>query len=429
MKIINLKTDTKDNLARVSATLIWEDRDRPSEEIYVATTPEFAQDLSCNPNTFLLAATIIAFYYGEKRIFIDAEICPELRDGLITSMHWMRSWYKMERDIISIEAKTNLQPTNRGKVNRAGMFFSGGIDSFSTLRKNRLNYGEDHPGSIKDGLIVYGISDTTLEEFEKAVISLTPVAKDAGINLIPVYTNIYRHIKDLEYKNFKFWKFYFGGSALAAIAHAFIPRLDLVYIASTSEIENIEPWGSHPLTDPNYSSYDLQIKYDSVHLSRLEKTKLVVDWDVAFQNLRVCDNPILPPGYLNCGQCSKCIITMAILAGLEALHKTDVFPVKELSKELLLKADPQTVLEKGKYQSLIPLFTSIGRHDLAQATQFVLARSAFKSQIKKLYRPFSRENVLEKKLEVETTIAEGSTSATSTSLSTSSLGDQVGGIR
>jgi hypothetical protein len=124
MKIINLKTDTKDNLARVSATLIWEDRDRPSEEIYVATTPEFAQDLSCNPNTFLLAATIIAFYYGEKRIFIDAEICPELRDGLITSMHWMRSWYKMERDIISIEAKTNLQPTNRGKVNRAGMFFS-----------------------------------------------------------------------------------------------------------------------------------------------------------------------------------------------------------------------------------------------------------------------------------------------------------------
>lgn len=391
MKISNFKTDTKDNLTRVVATITWEDRDRPSEEIYVATTQEFAKDLSCNPNTFLLASAIVAFHYGEKRVFIDAEdaeICPELLDGLITSMHWLRSWYNIERDIVKIEAKTNLKVANSPKHERAGMFFSGGIDTFSTLRNNRLKFGLEHPASIKDGLIVHGISDTTLDEFENAVISLTPVAKEAGINLIPVYTNIYRHIKDLEYKDFKFWKFYFGGSALSAIAHAFTPRLNLVYIASTSEIENIEPWGSHPLTDPNYSSYDLRIKYDSVYLSRLEKTKLVVDWDVAFKNLRVCDMLVLPPGYLNCGKCGKCIITMATLTALDALHKTDVFPVKEFSKELLLKADPQTVLEKGKYLSLIPLFASIGRQDLVQGTKYILARSRVKSALKKLAKPF-----------------------------------------
>ncbi len=397
MKISNFVSNTKDNLARVSATLVWEDRDRPSEEIYVATTPEFAKDLSCNPNTFLLAATMVAFRYGEKRVLIDAEICPELRDGLITSMHWMRSWYKLERDIIQIEAKTNLKASNIGKADRAGMFFSGGIDSFATLRKNHLSFGEEHPGYIKDCLIVYGISDTQLDEFEQAFISLTPVAKTAGVTLIPVYTNIYRHIRDLEDKNFTFWRYYFVGAALAAIAHAFVTRLNLVYIASSRlnlvyiasscEIEHIEPLGSHPLTDPNYSSYDLRIKYDGVYLSRLDKTKLVADWDVAIQNLRVCDNPILPTGYLNCGQCGKCIITMATLAALDALHKTDVFPTKEFSKKLLLKADPQTVLEKGKYQSLIPLFASIGRYDLVQGTQFLLARSRLKSQIKKLYRP------------------------------------------
>lgn len=274
------------------------------------------------------------------------------------------------------------------------MFFSGGIDSFATLRHNRLNFGEEHPGSIKDGLIVYGISDTKLDEFEQAVISLTPVAKEAGINLIPIYTNIYRHIRDLEDDNYTFWRYYFGGAALAAIAHAFTPRLNLVYIASTSEIEHIEPWGSHPLTDPNYSSYDLQIKYDSVYFSRLDKTKLVADWDFAIQNLRVCDNPILPTGYLNCGYCAKCNVTIATLIALNALDKTNVFPVKELTKEKLIKlVYPTTRLEKGKYQSLIPLFASVGRHDLVEGTKYILARSIWRSRIKKLLKPLlSKKN-------------------------------------
>lgn len=401
MKISNFTQYEEENLIRVAATVVWEDRDRPSQEIYVATTKEYANDLSCNPNTFLIACTMLAFHYGETRIFIDteeAEICPELRDGLITSMHWMRSWYKLDRDIVQIEAKTNFKASNTVRPQRAGMFFSGGVDTFATLRNNRLNFGQDHPASIKDGFIVYGIANTTLEAFEKAFISLLPVAKDAGINLIPVYTNIYRHVKDLEDSNYNFWKYYFGGAALSAIAHAFVNRLNLVYVASTSEIKHLEPWGSHPLTDPNYSSYDLRVKYDSVHLSRLDKTKLVVGWDVAFQNLRVCDELVLPTGYLNCGICHKCTITMAHLAALDVLDKTNIFPVKELTKERLIKfAHPKTMLEKGKYQSLIPLFASIGRDDLVQATKYIIARANLKSNLQKVSKPFLIKKVKESK--------------------------------
>lgn len=392
MKINNFRTYQEDHLTKVAATLVWEDRNRSSEEIYIATTTEYAHDLSCNPNTFLLACTMLAFHYGEKRIFIDAEdaeICPELRDGLITSMHWMKSWYELDRDIVQIEAKASLKVANTNKPERSGMFFSGGIDTFATLRNNRLNFGSEHPGSIKDGFMVYGIANTNLEEFEKAFISLLPVAKDAGINLIPVYTNIYRHVKDLEDSNYNFWKYYFGGAALSAIAHAFVNRINLVYVASTSEIKYIEAWGSHPLTDPNYSSYDLRVKYDSVHLSRLDKTKLVADWDVAFQNLRVCDELVLPDGYLNCGVCYKCTITMAHLAALNVLDKTNVFPVKEMTRQRLIKlAHPKTILEKGKYKSLIPFFASIGRHDLVQAIHFILARSELKSNLQKVSKNF-----------------------------------------
>lgn len=390
MKISNFKTETKDNLARVAATVVWEDRERPPQEIYFATTLEYANDLTCNPNAFLLAGALVAFHYGEQRIFIDAEICPELRDGLITSMHWMKAWYELDREILQIEAKTISKVSNTNKPDRAGMLFSGGIDALSTLRKNRLDFGLDHPAAIKDGLMVHGIADTTIEAFEQAMISLTPVAQEAGINLIPVYTNIYTHVQDLEYKDYKFWRMYFGGAALAAIAHAFASRLNLVYIAASIELRSVtEPWGTHPLIDPNYSSNDLRIKHDGVHLTRLDKTKLVAEWDTGLKNLRVCDDLNLPSGYLNCGRCSKCTLTMTTLAALNALHKTNVFPVQDISKEMLIKqAHPHNVVYEARYLGMIPFFASLERYDLIQGIQFISTRFRVKSNIKKIVKPF-----------------------------------------
>ncbi|AFZ36596.1 response regulator receiver protein [Stanieria cyanosphaera PCC 7437] len=56
----------------------------------------------------------------------------------------------------------------------------------------------------------------------------------AGINLIPVTTNIYSHLNDLD-RDFWFWKLHFQGSFFAAIAHAFTRRFHTVSIASTIE--------------------------------------------------------------------------------------------------------------------------------------------------------------------------------------------------
>ncbi|WP_341531525.1 hypothetical protein WKK05_36175 (plasmid) [Nostoc sp. UHCC 0302] len=389
MKIEQLKLVNNRDFTRVSANVVWEDIDRPVAEIYIETTAEFAQDLSCNPNSFLLACIMVAFYYGEKRVFIDAEICPELHDGLVTAMSWMLSWYGLERQLVQIEAKTKLDVPTIPKVNRAGMFFSGGIDALATLRTNRLKFGLEHPASIKDGLIIYGIANTTLDSFEKAIISLSPIAKDAGINLIPVYTNIYAHVKDLESSNFKFWKYYFSAAALAAVAHAFNKRLGLVYVASSFAINYVSPWGTHPLLDPNYSSYNLQIKHDNIALSRLDKTKLLADWDVGLQNLRVCDQLTLPHGYLNCGQCGKCSVTVAALAALGALKKTNVFPLHYISEELLLKqAHPQDLDDEANYLSLIPLFESQNRNDLVRGIKRVSTRFRWKTRLKQLKKIF-----------------------------------------
>ncbi|MBD2567390.1 hypothetical protein [Anabaena lutea] len=385
MKISNFRSEQEGNLFKVAATIVWEDRDRSPQDIYIATTQEFAKDLSCNPHSFLVACIMVAFYYGEKRIYIDAEICPQLIENLNTATALVKHWYKSDRSRLKIEAKIKTSIETPTTDDRAAIFFTGGIDTLATLRLNRTNYPLTHPGSIKDGLFIYGFADTTLENFEKAYNSFDEITKDAGITLIPVYTNIYSHIKDLEYESIGFWRDYQTGAALSAIAHAFNKRITSASISSSDEIQYLAPWGTHPLLDPNYSSYDLKIRHEYINFSRFSKTKIVSEWDVALQNLRVCDELNLTAGYLNCGKCAKCVVTMTQLLSLGLLKKTNVFPVNDISAELIIKkANIKHWDEEAYYLKLVDLLQDQNRDDLIQAIKKISVQFRLKQGIKKV---------------------------------------------
>ena len=66
--IENFKKTVTETRARVSATLTWEDCDRPTQEVYFETTAEYGDDLYINPNSWLLCSALAAMRYGEKRI-------------------------------------------------------------------------------------------------------------------------------------------------------------------------------------------------------------------------------------------------------------------------------------------------------------------------------------------------------------------------
>jgi len=371
MRIENLKHETRDHTARVEATVIWEDSDRPQREIYFETDEAFAEYLSPNPHAFLVACLMPAVHHGEKRISLDETICPELRNGLITDMRWFEAWYCSVCRPVRIEAKPGVRPPRLGREERAGSFLSGGLDSLATLRANRLDFPRDHPRSIKDCLVVYGFdfggcegADQQAEPFERALISLLNIARDAEVNLIRVCTNI-RHLDD----NVDFWMKEFHGAALASVAHAVSNRLTRVNIASTAKIPRTLPWGSHPLLDPNYSSTDLRIAHDGLRYSRLEKAELVAGWDTALKNIRVCNEN--PPDALNCGRCEKCVRTMLEFLAAGGLSRASAFPVNDVSRELL--EEVLTVEELrycvSEYSELIEPLAEQGRSDLSRVIQ------------------------------------------------------------
>jgi hypothetical protein len=377
MRIEDLRSKTSGDRARVAATVVWEDCDRDPQEVFYETSREFAADLSCDPHAFLVGAVLPAIACGEKRLAIDAAICPELRTGVPTAISWLRKWGLVERSI-SIEARAEARYPHEHQP-RAGLFISGGVDSLALIRANRLDFPTDHPRAFRDGLFVHGFDigglaagEAEMASYDLALRAVAAVAQDAGIVLIPVFTNV-RHLYDAV----PFWIYQFHGAAMAAVAHAFSNRLTHVSIASAYKIAELKQKTTHPLLEPNFGSTDLRFEVGAILYSRLERVGLLTEWQVALDNLRVCT--FNPPGRLNCGACEKCVRTMLQLLVLDSLEKTMAFGAQDVRPEMLEVVQLTEKYQDGWYAELIAPLTARGRRDLVEVIE--RKRAAFHKQL------------------------------------------------
>lgn len=385
MKLSNFRRETNDKLARIAATVVWEDSDRPEQEIHFATHPEFASALSNRPDAFLVACAVAALEHGEKRIAVDGEVCPLLREGILTNLGWISHWRQFSHAIPEIEAAVRGN-SEKPRTTRTAAFMSGGVDSLFTLRWNRLNVPESHAFSIKDAVIVKGIEPPPSPLLERA---LQAVAGDTGVTLIPVETNV----RELDADGV-FWGKTFHGAALASVAHALGGRIAQILLASTDHIPRIVPWGSHPLLDHNWSSQNLRVIHDGERFSRFDKVRVVSGWSAGLSNMRVCTQS--PKDSLNCGRCEKCLRTELALAALGKLGDCPAFPLDDVDSEQVSALQILDEHPLSYYAELLPALEARGRGDLAGAIEHLIAS----------YRPWSewRETAIQ---EIESHVSPG----------------------
>jgi hypothetical protein len=367
MILDNFRVTVADGLAQALATIRWEDREAAPRDLFITTTDRFANDLAADPHAFLVGCLVPAIYLGERRIQIAEAICPELKEGLTTAMALMQHWSPDRFRPLAIEAPLRRSARYRPAQRRCGGFLSGGFDSLAALRLNRRHYAPDHPGYIRDCLVVHGFDiggvvarGMKYHVFDRTLKHLAPIAEDAGVELIPVYTNI-RHLCDDR----DLWLDKFFGAVLASVAHALSPRLSLVNIASSFDIPNLVPCGSHPLLDPEYGSTEVRIRHRDHGLSRLEKLRIVAEWPVAFNHFRVCLANV--PDKLNCGRCEKCVRTMTELLAIGELHHTTAFDENDVTPDMLSAFRIDIRHREVFYGELIDPLRALGRHDLADA--------------------------------------------------------------
>jgi hypothetical protein len=338
MKVADLRRESSGDKVSVCATVIWEDSDRPQKEIFIETSAQFSADIHPDPNAFLLATIMPALRHGESRLLVEGRLCPKLRNGLDYAMQQILQWQgKPLQPRVRIEAGDGFYSPDTGPPLRTASFMSGGVDALSMLRTNRNDFALSHPASIRDCFFVHGMDVGGYEEMDSnegnsktALAALARLADCTDFTLIPVNTNI-RHLDDDD--NFFYLSFY--GSLMGAVAHAFSGRITTAMVAAGSSVRDLGPIGSHPLLDPNYGSYWLNVEHDGVRFERIEKIRILSTWKEGLQSLRSCFHPFREAQALNCGHCEKCIRVMTALLIHGVLDQAPTYPYDDVKPELI----------------------------------------------------------------------------------------------
>ncbi len=395
MRIENLREEHSGDRHRLTATIVWEERQRDPDEIYFEVEADSSYLIPENMHPFVVAAVAPALCHGERRIHVDGAVCPWLKQNLYTAMAYLVNWYwydwgrpKDDRWLPVIEAGDRPSDRQPGQAPRAAAFFSGGVDSLYTLRRNRLDIPRDHPMSIRDVIFVHGFDigahPLVGEErsyFEYVMGTMRPVLEEAAVSLIPASTNL----RWLE-PNTDFWRTAFGGCGTAAIGHLLAGGISDVMIASSFVIRALQPWGTHPLLDPRFSGSGLRVHHLDERTGRIDRVRCIADWPSALEALRVCF--LRPEDGLNCGACDKCMHTMLELLCAGKLGDAKTFPHDELRPEMVESSlDIRIDRLRDVYLPLARELRQVGRNDLAA----VLSRKIWKLRTKWALNP--RENI------------------------------------
>ncbi len=319
---------------------------------------------------------LLAMRRGE-RLRLSDPISPGRRAALRQIQEILTTWYPTRMQRVRISAPDPEPPSSsladrvrrrlpgadeaggtRGKLLTATCF-TGGLDSFYTLAKNRKR--------VDALLYAYGV-DVPLHEMEatrRVESLLKDVAGEYGTRLLEVRTNLKRALRH-EIA----WGFEWHGAGLASFGTLFTPVISRLYLPATLSYIDMLPWGSHPLLDPLWSTSRLKIVHDGAEASRIDKLRRVVDDPVARRHLRVCFTEFADS---NCARCLKCLRTMASLKVLGRLQDVETFPqpfdVERFRALRLRKENDVThVLD------LLQLVQQVGGHDdIGEACEHLLA--------------------------------------------------------
>ena len=370
MKIRHLRKEVHEKKTTVLADVVWEDCDYQNYTMFFEVTGSLGEKLTANPHAFLLGGLFPAFHFGERRVQIEGAVCPELLHGLKKAIQILNNWYyESKKPVVTIEPTSEFFQEKKPHPHSA-FFFSGGVDSFAVLRENHLNYAKKHPRFFRDGIVVFGLEVDDPKSFSHVISHLEPAAKEAGIELVTVNTNIYLEYRPKDAKqHFQFWIDEFGGAALAAIAHALSDKYTDVSIAGNCDPNLLCPWGTHPILDPCFSSSSLTVRHEGISSSRIEKIRSIADWGVALRHLRVCNRyKKYNDDLINCGKCEKCVRTMLEFLAVGSLEKVETLPVKTISPTMVRQTVKITnpFIEKF-YKDLVGPLKDRGREDLSEA--------------------------------------------------------------
>ncbi|PIE20655.1 MAG: hypothetical protein CSA61_00375 [Neptuniibacter caesariensis] len=273
-------------------------------------------------------------------------VSPSLLAGTDHIQQTIAAWYPSFRTV-KIRAK-QLDRAADTASRPVAAFFSGGVDSFYTLKK--------HADQITHLVFVHGF-DVVLSDKAKRrefADNARSIADKQGLQLVEVETNL-REFGD----RYVSWLDAYCGAGLASIALLLSPRFETIYLPSSVSSEQLMPMGTHPDLDRYWGNGQINIVHDGLESGRFEKIEDIADWDLVSQHLRVCFQKDIDG--LNCGRCRKCTWTMMVFEALGKLADIRTLP-DQVDCTLIKEYPAQTISELDRITKSFQYLQASGRN-------------------------------------------------------------------
>jgi hypothetical protein len=365
--VLKAPSPTRPGYTRITGAI---DAGKDNFDIWFEVEDPLAPDLSDTANPWLIVMLLFALETGGE-IETDLPADPLLLENLYGLIQLWRHWYPDLKPVTirATPAAPAISPS------RTASFFSGGVDAWFTALRHSNIPGIPSVGHVDDFLTVWGfnirIGDAA--EFARMKAMLQPGAAALGKPFIEIATNLR--------ENKSFWMRRWGpigfAAALAAAALILEKRYKKVLIASGVRLQDLVPYGSHPITNPLFSTSCLTVVLDGSPFSRAEKTALIAKSRIALNELKVCNAVRLST---NCCACEKCYRSMATLEALGMLGQCDSFP-KGFSLEALSNIYIGTKMTADFFVEIRALAERHGRKDLVNAIDKSFSRSRLRRPI------------------------------------------------
>jgi hypothetical protein len=301
----------------------------------------------------------LAVALGEP-LRISQPVDPRLRDNAERLVGIWRRW-EPGRAAIRIEARAAPDPAAAPPGAGSALLFSGGVDSFFSA----LQLGPEV------GLLVgVGGFDVPLRKAAELVRleeRLARAARELGRPFAFVHTNL----RETRFRRAD-WERLAHGAALAAVGHFCAGTCSRIAISSGNDHASLEAFGSHPQTDPLFSSSRLEVVHHGADWTRAEKLAEVAKSDVAARHLRVCWRARSAE---NCGRCRKCWCTMLQLHLLGALARFASLPGDGFDPRAAARVDSRRPEVRSYLEALRAHAVRTGQEAAARALERGFRRS------------------------------------------------------
>lgn len=356
-----------------------------SERLWFEVDECHEEALSTSGNAWLAALAPLAGRLGES-LEMSVPVDARLLGGVEELLYVWAGWRPEQRPV-RVEADTF--PGSVTPDARTGVFFSGGVDSFFSVLRHAAPDQPRRLQRLDDLLCVHGL-DVALgapSTWRRVRSSLQRAADALGHELVTVATNF----RDTRLRAVD-WQSIAHGAALAGVAHALDGRLGEVRLPAALHYGRLAPNGTHPVTDPLFSSGRLLLASDGSHARRTDKTAFLARHPLALRHLRVC---FRSEQGVNCGRCGKCVRTLGALDCLGALEETALSEVDDWSPDRLARPFWLGEADRLFGEDLLELARDTGRRDVERALRRGLRRSRNAARQLRLARRLARIPLVE----------------------------------